>query len=354
MYRRICSLLVITAACGSGSAVRGADFDTLHLRDDKIERGEITATSKTEVTIQAQTGTRREEKKVPVNEIMRVEWKAEPPALQLHRAAERSGQLRPALQGYRKVEAEVTDKNVKTDVAFLIARTLAKMGEADSAQLAEAAKALETFIGQNGNHFRYFPALAQLGDVYLNQKNYEQAQATFDKLGQAPWADYQMLAKVATGRLALAQEKYDAALAQFEAVAAMSANTPGETARRQQALLGKAAALRGQNQPAEATKVLDEVIDQAAAENTETLAEAYNLKGDSLQAEGKVKEALLAYLHVDVLFPGETSEHAKALYNIAQLWEKENRLDRAGDARAKLRDLYPNSREAQLAFGGGQ
>lgn len=352
MLRRVLRpLTVLTAVALLATAATAADFDIVHLRSGGVERGEITSVSKTEVTMQALVGTKKEEKKIPSNEIASVEWKAEPIQLQLQRSTERAGQLQKALDGYRKIQGDVTDANVKAEVAFLIARTQGKMALADPKRQDEAVKALDAFLTQNGNNFHYYEALALLGDLYLAQQNYDKARQSYDQLAQAPAVGHQMQAKTALGRLALAQGNNDEALTQFNAVLQMPAKSATEQGRRFDALLGKATALRAQNKPAEATQVIDEVIEQTSAENARTLAEAYNLKGDSLEAEGKAKDALLAYLHVDILFPGEAAQHAKALAHIAQLWDKENRPDRAGDARAKLRQLYPNSREAREMFG---
>ena len=62
--------------------------------------------------------------------------------------------------------------------------------------------------------------------------------------------------------------------------------------------------------------------------------------------------ALMAYLHVDILYPNEFSSHAKALLKLSELWGPGGHQDRAIDASARLAELYPKSREARQLSGG--
>jgi tetratricopeptide (TPR) repeat protein len=88
---------------------------------------------------------------------------------------------------------------------------------------------------------------------------------------------------------------------------------------------------------------LTEVVDKADPDDSAMLAEAYVLQGNCLQAANKPKEAVLAYLHVDVLFPREAAAQAEALYNLAKLWKVVQYPDRALEAQAKLEGTHPNS-----------
>ncbi len=52
----------------------------------------------------------------------------------------------------------------------------------------------------------------------------------------------------------------------------------------------------------------------------------------------------MAYLHVDLLFAGETAQHDEALYHLSRLWNTAPAAaDRAADAAAELQRKYPNS-----------
>ena len=89
--------------------------------------------------------------------------------------------------------------------------------------------------------------------------------------------------------------------------------------------------------------LLDEVLTKSAVDEMALQAEAYVRQGECFQAQGKPKEALLSFLHVDLLFESEPAQHAEALYNLTRLWRKENRADRADDAAERLNQKYPGS-----------
>jgi tetratricopeptide (TPR) repeat protein len=169
----------------------------------------------------------------------------------------------------------------------------------------------------------------------------------FSLLGQASSSDYKLAGRIAAGRTELAKGNVAAAVEQFDAVIAAPAEGPAEKARQQQARLGKATALVGQNQHDEAAKVLEEVIAQTPVNDTRTLAEAYVRKGDTLLAGGKLKEAVLAYLHVDVLFPAEQALHAEALYHLAELGSALGEAQLTADAAAQLESKYANTEWAK-------
>jgi hypothetical protein len=181
------------------------------------------------------------------------------------------------------------------------------------------------------------------------------AKAVFAELGQAPWNDMKMLAQIYEGRLLLQDNNVDGALAAFNAVASGTAAdaSPAELARKREAMLGQASCLVKKQQFAQAAQVLDEVIQQTPPDDTRLQAEAFLRQGDALQAQGKAKEAVLAYLHVDVLFAAEKELHAEALYHLARLWGTVDHPERAAEARAKLESSYAGSPWTKKLAGGG-
>jgi tetratricopeptide (TPR) repeat protein len=305
-------------------------------------QGEVTEISKTEVTVKPRTG---EPVKIPANDIIQIDWTGEPAQLKIIRASESGGRLQKALDDYTKLlgELKADPPGLKTDVEFAIVRTLAKMAEADPAKQDEAIKKLEEFRTKNGDSYRYYESLNILGQLYLAKKDTEKAKATFDLLGQAPFNDYKMAAKIANAKQSLQENNVAAARAGFEAVAQMKADNPAEVSKVQEAKLGVAQCLQLQKDFDKAITLLNEVINDAPAEDAPVQAEAYLRQGDCLEAAGKPKDALLAYLHVDVLFPAEKVRHAEALYHLAKLWGVVQQPDRAADAADRLATEYPNS-----------
>jgi len=105
----------------------------------------------------------------------------------------------------------------------------------------------------------------------------------------------------------------------------------------------KAAAQVGGGNSDEAIKSVEAIIAKADPENVELHARAYNILGNAYRRAGKKKEALLAFLHVDLLYSKFPDQHAEALANLATLWAEVDKADRAAQARGVLKEKYPDS-----------
>ena len=160
---------------------------------------------------------------------------------------------------------------------------------------------------------------------------------------KAPWNDLNLAAQIVEARVLVAEGKIDDAIAGFQAVGSAPGDSPAEVARKFEAKLGHANCLIAQTKFDESLKILDEVTEKGPIEDTAVQAEAYVLQGRALQGLGRYKEAALAYLHVDILFPRETGFHAESLYQLSHLWKLVQHPDRSAEAAGKLVQIYPNS-----------
>ena len=310
---------------------------------DAPQRGEITGYTSTEVTLKPPLN--KPEEKISANEVVRVRWDGEPPELNLARSAEDTNRLEEALAEYEKIAAAPTtkDADLKADVRFLIARTLAKMALADPARIEQARTALESFRRVHANHFRDYEAVDYLGRLALAAEDYAAAEAAFAELAGAPWPETKAAATIAHSRVLLAKGDAEQALSAVNGVIESAGDDPLLAARRYEAMLQKSAILEKQQQTEEAAAVLDEVVKLLPTDDARLQAEAYLRLGALRQAQGRQKEAVLAYLHVDVLFDTERASHAEALYHLSHLWQSVGHPDRAADASARLREAYPDS-----------
>lgn len=337
--KRFCQRLMTTGIAVlllTGAALA----DKVNRRSDKAVNGDVTAVARDKVTVKALTGGNVD---VPANDVISIEWANEPAELPLARGADDRGDLVRALDLYGK-SAGAANANVKADVEFLIARTTARMALlGDATKLDDAAKKLDAFTKANGTSYRYFPALMSLGQVLLAKEDYDGAEKAFSALAQAPWPDFKMAAQTSSARLALRKGDLTAALSAYEQVISQNAATPTEISRRNEALLGKGNVLLQQSKADEAFGLITEAISKTSPEDTEVMAEAFILKGECLKTQGKLQEAVLAYLHVPVLFEKEKQYHAQALYNLALLWPKVDQQDRGLAARQELQESYPES-----------
>lgn len=304
-------------------------------------RGTIKSLSKTEIVVEAAGRTTT----VPVTDVATVRWDGEPPQLGLTRSRETNGDLDFALKSYRELLAQVPaeQKNLKADLEFLIARTLARQAVADPAKKDAAAKALDAFTAARPDSFRYYDAVQWLGRVHAAAGDFDAAKRAYARVAEAPLPELKMAAQNALARIKLQQDDLPGAIADFDAVLAQSGDSAAAKSQRASAQLGKAVVLQRQGEHDEALKTLDAVIADASPDDAVVQAEAFLQKGNSLEAQGKDKEALLAFLHVDVLFPAETGPHAEALFHLAKLWATVGKAERSAEARRKLTDQYPAS-----------
>jgi tetratricopeptide (TPR) repeat protein len=170
----------------------------------------------------------------------------------------------------------------------------------------------------------------------------------YKEVGNAPWDPYKMRAGVAVGRALLAQDKVAEAKAAFKEVIDNPAQDVPAKMQRLAATVGTARCLAAEGQDEKAVDNLRKIIDKADPKQVRLHARAYNALGAAHRKAGRDKEALLAFLHTDLLYFGDPEAHAEALHNLAQLWEKMHKTERATQARTALQKLYRNSRWAKL------
>uniref|UniRef100_A0A7C4QQU5 Tetratricopeptide repeat protein n=1 Tax=Schlesneria paludicola TaxID=360056 RepID=A0A7C4QQU5_9PLAN len=341
--------LLWLAVVGLASAAWPADIVTR--KSGGRVAGKITGASKTELTIKPATG---DAVAVPANDVAAVDWDEATADLKLGLADENGGRFESALQRITKSknETSTTNEALKTEFDFLLARVQARQALADPAKRTAAIQQLQAFLKTASNHFRYYDALALIGQLQLANREFDAARSTYEQLAQAPWSDVKLAASIASGRILMGEGKLDEATSAFDAAIRAAGNSPADKARRYEAMLGKARALVQQSKHEEALQVLDEVIEQAPADDSTLQAEAYVLQGHALQALGRNKDAVLAYLHVDILFPREAGYHAESLYHMTRLWKLVQSPERSLDAEAKLQSTYPNSEWTKKLSGG--
>jgi len=308
--------------------------------------GDVTGYTKTEVTLKRGS----KSVQIPANEIQRVRWDGEPPQLNIARNQEANGNYAAALAEYKKSEASAS-ANLKKDLQFMTARATAQSAKSNAANLDNAIKLLNDFVKSNGDHYQYYPAMKLLGEAYLVKKDYPAANTAFGAVERSPWKDYQMDAKNLKARVLLAQGNTKGALAAFTAVMKMDAKSEPEQASKRAAQLGSALCLEKEGKQKEAISILNEIIKTTSSQQSPLLAEAYLRMGDCYRELGEPKEALIAYLHIDVLFPTEPAVHAEALYHLSTLWGKVQKPERGVEARTILQQQYPDSEWTQKATG---
>ncbi|HWL11109.1 MAG TPA: hypothetical protein VNQ76_22060 [Planctomicrobium sp.] len=345
-FRIVWTLLCSALLAGS---IHAADLDTVYRPgDSKGFAGQISNVSKTEVVITQRVGNKEE--RFPGNEVARIEFQGEPPVLNLARGNENAGRLQEALTGYQEALAAGGNETIKTEINYLIARVLSKMAQADPTKAAAAIEKLNGLTNNARDHYRFYPTQLLLGETALLIHDHNTAEAAFDRVQQAPWEEYKMRGKNGTARTLVDQQKYDQAKPLFDAIAVTKAKTPAEQTAVLEAMLGQAECLQMQTQIEPAIEILQKVVSQATAGDTRVLAQSYLQLGSAYAIDGqKNKEALLAYLHVDVIpsLAAQSDLHAEALYNLAKLWPAVGQPARGAEASGKLMQDYATSEWAK-------
>jgi tetratricopeptide (TPR) repeat protein len=298
--------------------------------------------------IEVEQGASGQRKEIPVNQIDVVFYNDEPTLLKNAKNSALAQRYEEALTSLGRFKIEdVSRKELREEVEFYTALCTARSALGGSGKIADAGRLMIAFIKNYPESYHYFQACETVGDLLVAHRSYLQAEEYYAKLSKAPWPDYQMKAGVAAGRVLLAQGKNSDALSAFKSV--LSKNVPDELSKSQYqaAEIGKAAALVALKKYDDAMVLIDSIIGKADPDDADTMACAYNLLGNVLRQQGKKKEALMAFLHVDLLYSSAADAHAEALYNLTQLWDELNKADRSLRARQTLEQQYKNSPWAQ-------
>lgn len=321
-------------------AATGLAVDRVKLSTGGQQTGDVTGSTPTELTLEIGAT----KKQLPVNELESVQFEGEPTGLTQARLAIAGGRYADAAAQLAKVpQGDLKRPMLNQEVQFYEALTAAQLALGGNGSILDAGKRMLAFEKSNPSSFHYFEACEALGDLLVAMGNYPVAEAYYTKIASAPWPEYKLKAAALTGRALVGQKKYDQALARFDQVLTSDLQGPEVSAQKIAATLGKAEALSGAGKPSDAVALVDEVIGKAGPDEDELLARAYNVKGASLQAAGQVKPAIVAYLHVDLLYPRFPGIHAEALGHLTELFTRDNKTQRAAQARSTLKQKYPQS-----------
>lgn len=323
----------------------GFAIDSVNLRStDRPVGGTITAITKTDVTVNVPA---RGEQTIPANDILRIDWDGQPPVFTRALTEENGGNYPAALASYQEaLDANPANANIRTDIQFAMARTMARAALADATQVDSAMMALRDFVNAQRNHYRFYDAQMWLGDVALASGDLSTADEAFSSVSNSPWVDYQMAGKIGLARVLVERNDLSGARLGFDEVVSVAPTDEATRERRLEAMVGQAHVMQLEQDYEQAVAVLEQVIDESTADDTQIQAEAYLRQGTCYQLMGvDPKQAIMAYLHVDVIpaLAKESQFHAESLYHLTQLWGEIGDTARATDASDRLKTLYPDS-----------
>lgn len=336
---------IVVFAFSFAAAARAAD-DKLKKMSEPLINCTVNSINKDEVQY-TKSG---KDETVPTYEIEFIRLGDEPPQLNLIRNQINNGAYENGLRALDKVDADKTERaEVKSEIQFLRAYSNARLALGGGGNVVKAGEQVTAFIKANPNSYHYYAANELAGDLLVALGKYDAATNFYKALAAAPADAYKIKAGIDIGRAKLAEKKYEDALKEFDTALGLTEKAKAPQTQTLSAMLGKASCLANTGQPAEGVKLAEEVITKLSPEEVDLHAWAYVVLGNCYrQMPDHTKQALLAFLHVDVLYFSNPQLHAEALYNLASLWQDLKKSDRASQASALLKERYPNSTWAKM------
>lgn len=276
---------------------------------------------------------------VPTDQVLSVRYDGQPASMVLAETNESTGQVEKAADLYKKAALEASGKPLVEQAAkYKQAALIAESALADPGKAAEAVTLLEAFVKAYPSGRNTGAALENLARLQMQKKDFAAVEQTIASIGKLPHGADR--AAVLRAKISAKQGNYAEAIAELDKLIKSSADG---TARKRDAQLAHAECLAGLKKYPEAETEVRGVIKTLPAEDVASQSIAYNTLGDCLRVAGRPKDALLAYLHTDVLYAKDKEQHPRALFQIEQLWRQLKRDDRADEVRAKLKQEYPQS-----------
>jgi len=340
-FAAILPVALFCAAIASASTAWAADA----VRTAKTTySGTIEEITPQQITLATQGG---RTETIPVNQVISVRFDGEPSQLSSARNQIAAGQFSEALQLLEPLPndpAVTANVAIAQEVAYYQAMAAARLALAsgDDAAVRAAGGDFRAWVKANPDSYHWYEANELLGDLLVALNAFDSAITYYDRVGEAPWPDVKMAAQIAKGRALLAQGDTSQAQQAFAAAEQIEGDDsdPLILRQRQSARLGKAQCLAEEQNYDDAIEAIEQVIVATDPEDAILSARAYNTLGDCLLKAARAKEALIAYLHVDVLYFTAAEEHAEALKNLAKLWVEIDQPERALQAQNMLKRRY--------------
>ena len=334
-------MILMLGLLGQVTCLYAQVADQIHIGKGPAQRGVITKMTATEVTLTINTVARP----VQVNTILRISFADAPQGLEMALGQIRSGQLETANTQLEKFDvSSIKSKYVKQEVLFAKAYCAAKMAQRGQGDIGHAGGLLQQFTNENKDSYHYFEAEQLFGDLAVTAGKYAMAAESYGEIRKAPWPEYKLRGAVLEANAFMGSQDFSKALSSYEVVLKDRPSTPEGRRQLTLAQVGKARCLAETGSVAEGIKLIRAVLkENDPKQQPQLFGRAYNALGACYRKDKKPQDALLAYLHTDLLFYRESQVHAESLYYLSRLWADVKKTDRANRARSLLRERYASS-----------
>jgi tetratricopeptide (TPR) repeat protein len=360
---RLACVLLLHAGLAVGA-------DRIILVDGTEVEGTITSLSPNDIEIASGRGAAAE--RITIAAVREVRFEDEPESLASSRVLLQRRDARAARDELAKIlpvelQEGVVGSRVRQEYEYL--KTAAAALAADPAGAPAATAAFAAFLDRNARSHHFYEGQELLGDLLAAAGNPDGAKAAYRQLDLGPPA---LRVRSANLRAELLVRQENDAGAVREFAAAVGIPPPDGTAEdsdgehqaarlalaryeseRSTAALGRARCLARTGRAAEAITAVRDVILAADPEDRALLAAAYGSLGECQKdAPDSKTDALISYLTVDLVYNTVPEWHARALFNLVELWQASNQPERSRQAAAMLRSTYPESPWTKRLTGG--
>lgn len=336
--RSVMIALVAAFAFASGSLHAQ---DKVYPLQGATASGKLVEINKDQITIEV----RGKNQVYKVNEVKKVSLGEDPPGMDRARDFTFDKNYNQALDELKKIDpASIKDPIALQDYQFyrgFVEGNLALAGS--GAAKTSAATLLMTVKRANANSHHTYRLNEMLGQLAVAVGKPDSATPFYREMASAPYPEIKALAFYRQGEVELALNKLPEARKLFEQLIASEANDTEMIQLKNLAEVGLALCSAREGKSEEALAKLQELVQKHDSSDQALFASIYNAQGLCLENMGKTNQAILAYLHTDLLFFTSTEAHAEALYHLSKLFPKANLQQRGIEARERLTAQYPSS-----------
>lgn len=266
-----------------------------------------------------------------------------------------TNRLNDCLDTIEKIKPADLPKNRFVIAELAYCKAMAKSVEAlrgADITLSDARTEMNSFLTKFPKSYHYYPAsktFAELAMATGSAQAIAAAKSKYKELLSSNWPELILLGHLELGKIALIENKPDQALAQFKKIAEDSKASSQQADELKLVAKCRAAQAKAmQGDTATAIKEIQAIIKKESSDNKLLFANAYNALGHCHLKAGSKKEALLAFLHTQMLYSSLADTHAEALYHLFSLWNDLSYPDRARETQQMLRSSLRNTYYAYL------
>jgi len=337
----ICSLAVVLPALNVFAQVTGSDI--LVMKDGKQKPGLNIVSETYEAFGVDTTGDGNADTTYPADEVAEVKYGDRSA---IFRGAELSfnrGLLEDAVKKFTEALAEEGARKfwLQPHANYMLGECYRRMAAGRPSLYADAIKRYEA-VARAVPKARLAPrAKREIGRCCLAQNRIDAARPLFEQLASGQYGDYWVNhGKIWLSRVLALEKKFDDAQALLREVAAAVGD---DVATRTDASLARGEVLRRAGKFGVSKAVYEAILQEAPETQPETKARAYNGLGDLFWDQGRTKEALLAYLHVRVLYFDVKDELPRAVYSAAVCFGKLKEAQKARQLYQELVTQFPGT-----------